>query len=86
MGHERALRDLRGAPPHLRGTVCESEIESTSVISVRLSLLEFEQLLEYPAFRYTKLGTRNMDFERMLESVVAIELPRRGYEAYADMP
>ena len=38
------------------------------------------------SFRYAKLGTRNMDFERMLESVVAIELPRRGYEAYADMP
>ncbi|KRO12236.1 hypothetical protein IV77_GL001361 [Olsenella uli DSM 7084] len=85
-GHERALRDLRGAPPHLRGTVCESEIEGASVISVGLSLLEFEQLLEYHAFRYTRLGTRNMDFERMLESVVAIELPRRGYEAYADMP
>ena len=76
-------RTISAHMSHLEETLAFYRIRHYDIRGKRyLSSGDKHYLVDH-AFCYAKLGTRNMDFGRVLENVVAIELLRRGYETYA---
>lgn len=83
---QKLLSNYRTVSNYLR-YLCHSyafyKVRRYDIQGRRCLLYDDKYYLGDHAFKYAKLGTKNLDLGRSLENIVALELLRRGYEVYA---